>query len=68
MIFTFNFRMMRFPERQTMIGNLINQYLSCIKEMDDHAIHLLFSANRYKFSVSSGLIQNFLVTIDNTKN
>ena len=43
--------MMRFPERQTMIGNLINQYLSCTKEIDDHAIHLLFSANRYRYSV-----------------
>lgn len=40
------FRKMRFPERSTGIGMLINQYLSCNKDLDDHVVHLLFSANR----------------------
>jgi len=53
-------KMMRFPERTTGIGLLINQYLTCNKEMDDHVIHLLFSANRWemveeiKRSINSG--------------
>jgi len=41
-------KMMRFPERSTGIGVLINQYLTCNQEMDDHVIHLLFSANRWE--------------------
>eukprot|EP00088_Acartia_fossae_P071829 TRINITY_DN9955_c0_g1_i1.p1 TRINITY_DN9955_c0_g1~~TRINITY_DN9955_c0_g1_i1.p1 ORF type:complete len:219 (+),score=36.28 TRINITY_DN9955_c0_g1_i1:88-744(+) len=41
-------KMMRFPERDTGIGGLINQYLSCSKDLDDHVIHLLFSANRWE--------------------
>ena len=41
-------RMMRFPERTTGIGSLIDQYLSCSKELDDHVVHLLFSANRFR--------------------
>ena len=41
-------KMMRFPDRTTAIGSIINQYLTCAKELDDHAIHLLFSANRWE--------------------
>ena len=29
-------------------GSLINKYLECSTELDDHAIHLLFSANRWE--------------------
>jgi dTMP kinase len=43
-------RMMRFPDRTTGIGSLINQYLSCNTELDDHVVHLLFSANRCFYS------------------
>ncbi|XP_032779463.2 thymidylate kinase [Daphnia magna] len=39
---------MRFPERSTTIGSLINKYLECSAELEDHAIHLLFSANRWE--------------------
>ena len=41
-------RMMRFPDRTTGIGSILNSYLTCAKELDDHAVHLLFSANRWE--------------------
>jgi len=40
--------MMRFPDRSTGIGSVINSYLTCSQELDDRAIHLLFSANRWE--------------------
>lgn len=39
---------MRFPDRTTLVGNLINQYLQSKSELDDRAIHLLFSSNRWE--------------------
>lgn len=39
---------MRFPDRTTMVGTLIDQYLQSKSELDDRAIHLLFSANRWE--------------------
>lgn len=39
---------MRFPERSTLMGGMINDYLQTEVEMDDRAIHLLFSANRWE--------------------
>ena len=41
-------KMMRFPDRETPIGQEINRYLKGTKELDDHVIHLLFSANRWE--------------------
>ena len=38
--------MRRFPDRTTSIGSLINSYLGCKSELEDHVVHLLFSANR----------------------
>ena len=38
----------RFPERSTAIGQLIDQYLKREIELDDRAVHLLFSANRWE--------------------
>ncbi|WAR27557.1 KTHY-like protein [Mya arenaria] len=35
-------------DRTTVIGKMINDYLTCKKEVDDHAVHLLFSANRWE--------------------
>mmetsp|Transcript_1758 Transcript_1758/g.2708 ORF Transcript_1758/g.2708 Transcript_1758/m.2708 type:complete len:269 (-) Transcript_1758:643-1449(-) len=40
----------RFPDRTTPIGQMINAYLLNQSEMDDRAIHLLFSANRWEAS------------------
>lgn len=39
---------MRFPDRTTSVGHLINQYLTGDQELDDRAVHLLFSANRWE--------------------
>ncbi|VUC36730.1 unnamed protein product [Clonostachys rosea] len=39
---------MRFPDRTTPIGQMIDGYLKSKVEMEDHAIHLLFSANRWE--------------------
>nr|XP_053644340.1 thymidylate kinase-like isoform X1 [Cherax quadricarinatus] len=39
---------MCFPDRSTQIGGIINNYLKCGTELEDHAIHLLFSANRWE--------------------
>ena len=39
---------MRFPDRTTAIGIMINSYLAQGVEMDDRAVHLLFSANRWE--------------------
>ncbi|EHK42155.1 uncharacterized protein TrAtP1_011834 [Trichoderma atroviride] len=41
-------KVMRFPDRTTAIGQLIDGYLKSHVELDDHAIHLLFSANRWE--------------------
>lgn len=38
----------RFPNRTTTIGKLINSYLAKEIELEDHAVHLLFSANRWE--------------------
>jgi dTMP kinase len=39
---------MCFPDRTSEIGKLINDYLHNGKDLDDHVIHLLFSANRWE--------------------
>ena len=39
---------MRFPDRTTAIGKMINSYLTGAAELDDHAVHLLFAANRWE--------------------
>lgn len=35
-------------DRSTPIGQMIDAYLKSDVEMDDHVIHLLFSANRWE--------------------
>eukprot|EP00743_Colponemidia_sp_Colp-15_P005632 GILK01006055.1.p1 GENE.GILK01006055.1~~GILK01006055.1.p1 ORF type:complete len:225 (-),score=33.61 GILK01006055.1:292-921(-) len=42
--------LMRFPERTTTIGTMINSYLTNGCDLDDNVIHLLFSANRWELS------------------
>jgi dTMP kinase len=39
---------LRFPNRTTPIGQMINSYLSGATQTEDHVIHLLFSANRWE--------------------
>ncbi|KLU91077.1 thymidylate kinase [Magnaporthiopsis poae ATCC 64411] len=41
-------KVMRFPDRSTPIGEMIDSYLRSQVDMDDHVIHLLFSANRWE--------------------
>lgn len=38
----------KFPDRTTVIGGMIHTYLTSRTELDDRAIHLLFSANRWE--------------------
>lgn len=41
---------MRFPDRTTEIGKMIDAYLRNSIDTDDHVIHLLFAANRWESS------------------
>lgn len=45
-----NCDLIRYPDRTTVIGGLINSYLQSSEELNDQAIHLLFSANRWESS------------------
>lgn len=42
--------LIRFPNRESTIGQLINSYLASASNMNDNTIHLLFSANRWEAS------------------
>lgn len=37
-----------FLERSTEIGKLLSSYLEKKREVEDHSVHLLFSANRWE--------------------
>uniref|UniRef100_A0A6B2LIZ6 Thymidylate kinase n=1 Tax=Arcella intermedia TaxID=1963864 RepID=A0A6B2LIZ6_9EUKA len=39
---------LRFPDRSTEIGKTLDAYLRETKEVEDHTIHLMFSANRWE--------------------
>ncbi|WFD37633.1 dTMP kinase [Malassezia japonica] len=41
-------RLVKFPDRTTEIGQMINAYLTNARDTPDEAIHLLFSANRWE--------------------
>ncbi|KAF8698240.1 hypothetical protein AX14_001171 [Amanita brunnescens Koide BX004] len=51
-------KLMKFPDRTTPIGKMIDAYLRSQSDLDDRAIHLLFSANRWELATS---IQQTLV-------
>ncbi|KAG9309922.1 thymidylate kinase [Chiua virens] len=40
----------KFPDRTTAIGKMIDAYLRSQSDLDDHAIHLLFAANRWELA------------------
>jgi dTMP kinase len=40
--------LIRFPDRTTTIGQIIDSYLKSKNDLNDHSIHLLFSANRWE--------------------
>lgn len=48
-----------FPDRNTGVGLMISSYLSNQSHLDDHAIHLLFSANRWEKKFVLILLETF---------
>ncbi|XP_007941454.1 thymidylate kinase [Orycteropus afer afer] len=40
--------LLRFPERSTETGKILSSYLEKKREVEDHSVHLLFSANRWE--------------------
>lgn len=44
----FKSELWQYPNRSTTIGKIISDYLSKKIELEDHAVHLLFSANRWE--------------------
>jgi dTMP kinase len=53
--------LVKFPDRTTPIGELISSYLKGNTQLDDHAVHLLFSANRWE------LIDRIIPTLNSGK-
>ncbi|TFY71270.1 hypothetical protein EVG20_g1716 [Dentipellis fragilis] len=45
-------QLQKFPDRTTTIGRMIDSYLRSESDLDDHTIHLLFSANRWELATS----------------
>ncbi|GAM18940.1 hypothetical protein SAMD00019534_021150 [Acytostelium subglobosum LB1] len=41
-------KQLRYPDRTTQTGVIINSYLQSATQLDDRALHLLFSANRWE--------------------
>ncbi|KAJ5352851.1 Thymidylate kinase [Penicillium brevicompactum] len=56
----------RFPDRTTPIGKLIDSYLRGSSHQDDHSIHLLFSANRWEVakSIEDDIASGTTVVVD----
>ncbi|MFQ6633989.1 hypothetical protein Gotur_010871 [Gossypium turneri] len=50
----------RFPDRTTSVGQMISAYLTNKSQLDDHTIHLLFSANRWE----KRFVFTFMLCID----
>ncbi len=57
---------MRFPDRTTTIGTMINSYLQNTVDTDDQSIHLLFSANRWECTktIKDKLAQGITLVVD----
>ncbi|KAI0527376.1 hypothetical protein KFK09_002976 [Dendrobium nobile] len=54
----------RFPDRNTDIGRMISSYLTNRSQLDDQAIHLLFSANRWeKRSLMENKLRNGITLV-----
>ncbi|OQR71462.1 thymidylate kinase-like [Tropilaelaps mercedesae] len=56
----------RFPDRSTPLGKVIGEYLQKTKDLDDRAIHLLFSANRWekRAEMMNKLSQGITLVVD----
>ncbi|OCH86951.1 thymidylate kinase [Obba rivulosa] len=59
-------KLLKVPDRTTTIGKVIDSYLRKESELDDRAIHLLFSANRWEVasSIESSLRAGTLILCD----
>ncbi|KAI9781212.1 MAG: Thymidylate kinase [Candelina submexicana] len=59
-------RHMRFPDRSTPIGRMIDSYLKGQAQQEDHVIHLLFSANRWEAAeqIKADIAQGITIVID----
>ncbi|KPP77373.1 thymidylate kinase-like [Scleropages formosus] len=58
--------MMRFPDRTTKIGQMISLYLEKKINLEDHTVHLLFSANRWELAplIKKKLEQGVSLVVD----
>ncbi|RCH85812.1 hypothetical protein CU097_004665 [Rhizopus azygosporus] len=58
--------LIKFPDRTTQTGKMIDSYLRQKSDLDDHAIHLLFSANRWEAmkAISEKLLAGKTLVID----
>ncbi|XP_033279360.2 thymidylate kinase isoform X1 [Orcinus orca] len=58
--------LLRFPERSTEIGKLLSSYLEKKSEVEDHSVHLLFSANRWEHVplIKEKLSQGITLVVD----
>lgn len=54
---------MSFPDRSTVTGKLIAEYLMNKTELNDRTIHLLFSANRWELSKKMERMLNDGITL-----
>lgn len=62
-----NCKLLKFPERSTRIGRLINEYLTDDGfQLSDQAIHLLFSANRWEMvdEIKKALLEGKNIVMD----
>lgn len=59
-------RYQKFPDRSTGTGQMINSYLTNQSTQSDHAIHLIFSANRWEAinSITAQLKQGTTIIVD----
>ena len=59
-------RYQKFPDRSTGTGRMINSYLTNQSTQSDHAIHLIFSANRWEAinSITAQLKQGITIIVD----
>ncbi|KAF9482639.1 thymidylate kinase [Pholiota conissans] len=58
--------LIKFPDRSTPIGKMIDAYLRSVSELDDRAVHLLFSANRWELAskIESTLLAGTTIICD----
>jgi dTMP kinase len=47
-VYGMNVELWHYPDRTTPTGKMLHAYLQSITNLDDHVVHLLFSANRWE--------------------